>query len=214
MALNDKDFERVKSILSSMGKTKKKILIKYLVEKGYAELGLDLVTDVEEKFSLAIQSSNFELAFELCSKVNTQEYWKMLGEEALKQGIYEGYELSCQKLKNLDQLNFLYSLQSNTEKLTKLARITKKSNNLILAFNSNLFLNNQEGVEEILRDVGLNKLAQLSHEAQNPESLGPLLKKLKSRPLTPCEPVGEDNTANWPHVVEDQEEEEDEEADD
>ena len=142
-----------------MGKTKKKILIKYLVEKGYAELGLDLVTDVEEKFSLAIQSSNFELAFELCSKVNTQEYWKMLGEEALKQGIYEGYELSCQKLKNLDQLNFLYSLQSNTEKLTKLARITKKSNNLILAFNSNLFLNNQEGVEEILRDVGLNKLA-------------------------------------------------------
>ena len=79
MALNDRDFERVKSILNSMGNTKKKILIKYLVENGYAELGLDLVTDVEEKFSLAIQSSNFELAFELCSKVNTQEYWKMLG---------------------------------------------------------------------------------------------------------------------------------------
>lgn len=63
MALNDRDFERVKSILKSMGNTKKKILIKYLVEKGYAELGLDLVTGVEEKFSLAIQSSNFELAF-------------------------------------------------------------------------------------------------------------------------------------------------------
>ena len=46
MALNDKDFERVKEILKSMGDTKKKILIKYLVEKGYAELGLDLVTGV------------------------------------------------------------------------------------------------------------------------------------------------------------------------
>ena len=33
----------------------------------------------------------------------------MLGEEALKQGIYEAYELSCQKLKNFDQLNFLRS---------------------------------------------------------------------------------------------------------
>lgn len=70
----------------------------------------------------------------------------MLGEEALKQGIYEAYELSCQKLKNFDQLNFLYSLQSNTEKLNKMTKIAKKTNNPILAFNTNLFLNNPEGV--------------------------------------------------------------------
>ena len=41
----------------------------------------------------------------------------MLGEEALKQGIYEAYELACQKLKKYDELNFLYSLQNNNEKL-------------------------------------------------------------------------------------------------
>jgi hypothetical protein len=64
----------------------------------------------------------------------------MLGEEALKQGIFEAYELSCQKLKNFDQLNFLYSLQNNTEKLQKMLKIAKKTNNTILAFNSNLFL--------------------------------------------------------------------------
>jgi hypothetical protein len=68
----------------------------------------------------------------------------MLGEEALKQGIYEAYELSCQKLKNFDQLNFLYSLQSNTEKLQKVMKIAKKTNNTILAFNTNLFINNGE----------------------------------------------------------------------
>lgn len=39
----------------------------------------------------------------------------MLGEEALKQGIYEAYDFACKKLKNFSELNFLYSLQSNTK---------------------------------------------------------------------------------------------------
>lgn len=47
MALNERDFDKVKKTLNSMEGKKKKILIKYLVEKGYAELGLDLVTDPE-----------------------------------------------------------------------------------------------------------------------------------------------------------------------
>lgn len=204
MALNDHNFEKVKAILATMSDSKKKIIIKYLVEKGYAELGLDLVDDPENKFSLAIQSSNFELAHKLCCKINTQEYWKMLGEEGLRQGIYEAYEFSCQMLKNFDNLNFLYSLQANNEKLKKMGRVAKKSNNFALAFNAHLFLNNSEGLEEVLRDVGLSKLAELSHEAQDPTNLGPLLQKLKSRPLAPCEPVGEDNSANWPHVVEEE----------
>lgn len=59
MAISEKKFDQIKSILSKIGNSKKKILIKYLVEKGYADLGLSLVSDPEEKFSLAIQSSNF-----------------------------------------------------------------------------------------------------------------------------------------------------------
>lgn len=80
----------------------------------------------------------------------------------MKQGIFEAYEVSCQKLKNFDQLNFLYSLQSNNEKLQKMLKLAKKTNNAILAFNSNLFLNNGEVYEETLRDAGLEALAQLS----------------------------------------------------
>ena len=41
----------------------------------------------------------------------------MLGEEALKQGIFEAYDFSCKKLKKFSELNFLYSLQNNTKEL-------------------------------------------------------------------------------------------------
>ncbi len=58
------------------------------MEKGLASIALDMVENPEEKFSLAIQATNFQLAFEICNKINTPEYWKLLGDEALKQGIY------------------------------------------------------------------------------------------------------------------------------
>jgi len=68
----------------------------------------------------------------------------LLGDEALKQGIYEAYELANQKLKNFDKLNFLYSLQSNTQKLEKMQKLVTKMNNPMLAFNVSLFLNKHE----------------------------------------------------------------------
>ena len=51
-------------------------------------MALDLVSKHEEKFALAIQSCDFHLALSICNQNNTQEYWEMLGEEALKQGIF------------------------------------------------------------------------------------------------------------------------------
>ncbi len=44
----------------------------YLVEKGLASIALDMVENPEEKFSLAILATNFQLAFEICSQINTQ----------------------------------------------------------------------------------------------------------------------------------------------
>lgn len=93
---------------------------------------------------MAIQATNFQLAFEICNSINTPEYWKLLGDEALKQGIYEAYELANQKLKNFDKLNFLYSLQGNTAKLEKMQKLTVKMNNPMLGFNVALFLNKHE----------------------------------------------------------------------
>jgi hypothetical protein len=38
-------------------------MVAYLVKKGFASVAIDLVTSNEEKFALAIQATNFQLAF-------------------------------------------------------------------------------------------------------------------------------------------------------
>ena len=58
----------------------KKNLIGYLVSKGHAAAAVDLAESPEEQFALAVQATNFQLAFETCNEINTQEHWKLLGE--------------------------------------------------------------------------------------------------------------------------------------
>ena len=62
LALNEKNWEKVEESLKNFEGSEKKIIIKYLVEKGYASKALDLVSKPEEKFALAIQSSDFHTA--------------------------------------------------------------------------------------------------------------------------------------------------------
>lgn len=113
----------------------------------------------------------------------------MLGEEALKQGIYEAYELASQKQKQYQKLNFLYSLQQNRPKLEKMMKLSTKMNNPILAYSTALFLNSANQQENILRDCGLEALAELSHQAHSGE-LTDRLKALGSAPLNPIKPEG------------------------
>ena len=58
----------------------KKNLVSYLVGKGLSAAAVDMAENDEERFALAVQASNFQLAYDICTKINTVEYWKLLGE--------------------------------------------------------------------------------------------------------------------------------------
>ena len=59
---------------------KGKTFIGYLVEKEYSSIALEMVDDKKEKFSLAINSSQFQLAYDICNELNNPELWNILGE--------------------------------------------------------------------------------------------------------------------------------------
>lgn len=46
-------------------------------------------------------------------------------------------------------------------------KLSQKMNNPILGYNAALFLNNHEQQQNILRDCGLDALAELANEASN-----------------------------------------------
>lgn len=113
--------------------------------------------------------------------------------------------MASNKLRQYDRLNFLYSLQNNKPKIEKIMKLANKNNNPVLAFNSALLLGAQEEQETILRECGLESLAELTHEARTGD-LSDRLKALGSGELTPIEPEGELDFSNWPHNIIEEEE--------
>jgi coatomer protein complex subunit alpha (xenin) len=90
---------------------KGKAFIGYLIDKDYSSIALEMIDDKREKFSLAINSGQFQLAYDICNQLNNAEYWKILGEEALKQGIFNVVEVAYQKLQYYDKMSFLFLAQ-------------------------------------------------------------------------------------------------------
>lgn len=95
--------------------------------------------------------------------------------------------MACNKLRQYDKLNFLYSLQNNKKNIEKVMKLANKNNNPVLAFNCALLTGNEEDQENILRDCGLESLAEMGHEARTGE-LSDRLKALGSGELIPIRP--------------------------
>ena len=66
-------------------------------------------------------------------------------------------------------------------------KLADKINNPILAYNAALLLNQPQHQEQILRDCGLDALAELAAEANSGE-LSQRMKALGSRPLESMQP--------------------------
>ncbi len=97
-------------------------------------------------------------------------------------------------------------MQQNKPKLEKMLKLAGKMNNPVLSYNTALFLNSPQDQENILRECGLEALAELSHQAHSGE-LTERLKALGSRELQPLAAEGELDFSNWPHNVVEEEEE-------
>ncbi len=80
LAVQNKQWASVDDMVKNKLGKQKKNLVGYLVRKGLAAAAIDLADNLEEKFALAINATNFQLAFEICGQINTLEYWKLLGE--------------------------------------------------------------------------------------------------------------------------------------
>jgi hypothetical protein len=84
-------------------------------------------------------------------------------------------------------------------------KLAGKMNNSVLAYNAALFLNSASEQENILRESGLESLAELAHQASSGD-LSERLRSLGSGELRSVQPEGEVDFSNWPHNVVDEEE--------
>lgn len=128
------DMEVAEEILSSIPQDQLNKIARFLEGQGHKELALDVATDPEHKFDLALDLNRLPTALEIARDVNSEHKWKAVGDAALA-----GYDLVLAKecfteAKDLGSLLMLETSLGDREGLKALSELAQTSSSYNIAF--------------------------------------------------------------------------------
>lgn len=134
--------------------------IRYLEKQNIPDLALAYEKDDKNKFNLAIASGNLEAALFAAVEMKRKDYFKVLAEEALRQGNLQVAEICYQKTMSFNKLIFLYLFTGNLSKLEIIMNLAKtKLKDPMLSYQAALLLGSVENRVKLLAESGNLPLA-------------------------------------------------------
>ncbi|KAF3775944.1 Coatomer subunit beta'-2 [Nymphaea thermarum] len=119
------DLERASEVLPSIPKEHLNSVAHFLESRGMLEDALEVATDPNYKFDLAVQLGRLEVAKAIAVEVQSESKWKQLGELAMSTGKLEMAEECMVQAMDLSGLLLLYSSLGDAEGISKLAAVAK-----------------------------------------------------------------------------------------
>lgn len=128
------DFERANEVLPSIPKEHHNSVARFLESRGMVEDALNVATDPDYRFELAIQLGRLDIAKEIATEVQSESKWKQLGELAMSTGKLEMAEECMKHAMDLSGLLLLYSSLGDADGMSKLASFAKEQGKNNVAF--------------------------------------------------------------------------------
>ncbi|KAG2649438.1 hypothetical protein PVAP13_1NG103300 [Panicum virgatum] len=120
------DFDRANDVLSSIPKEQYDSVARFLESRGMLEEALEIATDTNYRFDLAVQLGRLEIAKAIATEVQSESKWKQLGELAMSTGKLDMAEECLLYAMDLSGLLLLYSSLGDADGITKLASVAKE----------------------------------------------------------------------------------------
>ncbi|KAF5932160.1 hypothetical protein HYC85_028331 [Camellia sinensis] len=146
------DLERANEILPSIPKEHHNSVARFLESRGMIEDALEVATDPDYRFELAIQLGKLDVAKEIATGSQTESKWKQLGELAMSTGMLEMAEDCLKSAMDLSGLLLLYSSLGDAEGMSKLASLAKEQGKNNVAFLCLFMLGKLEECLQLLVD--------------------------------------------------------------
>ncbi|XP_020597298.1 coatomer subunit beta'-1-like [Phalaenopsis equestris] len=128
------DFNRAAEVLPSIPNEHLNSVAHFLESRGMKEDALEVATDANYKFDLAIQLGRLDIAKAIAIEAQSESKWKELGKLAMSSGKLELAEECLSNAMDLSGLLLLYSSLGDAEGITKLASLAKKRGKNNVAF--------------------------------------------------------------------------------
>ncbi|MEW5308232.1 MAG: hypothetical protein WDW38_000207 [Sanguina aurantia] len=158
------DMEAALALLPGLPKDQLNSVARFLEAKGFVAEALEVATDPEYRFDLAIQLGNLDVAQSIAVALDSEVKWKQLGELAISSGRMAVAEQCLQYGKDFSGLLLLYSAQANRAGLTSLAASATAAGKHNVAFLALFSLGQVEQCVQLLLDT--NRLPEAAFFAR------------------------------------------------
>jgi coatomer subunit beta' len=126
------DLEAADELLPTVPKDQNNKIARFLEGQGYKEKALEVATDAEHRFDLALSLGELQQAVAIAREQDTEHKWKTVGDAALAGWDVQLAQECFSKAKDLGSLLLVYSATSDQNGLRELASLaeTAASNNV------------------------------------------------------------------------------------
>lgn len=169
------DMETAAELLKEVPQDQMNKVARFLEGQGYKDLALEVATDPEHRFDLALSLNDLETALEIAREANAESHkWKTIGDAALSAWNLKLAEECFTNAKDFGSLLLLHTASSNRSGLRALAAQASEAGLHNVAFSTLWSLGDVDSCIELL--VQTNRLAEAVLFAQTYKpSLAPAL---------------------------------------
>ncbi|MFS7974230.1 putative transcription factor WD40-like family [Helianthus anomalus] len=146
------ELERASELLPSIPKEHHNSVARFLESRGMIEEALEVSTDPDYRFELAIQLGKLEIAKDIVLVAQSESKWKQLGELAMSSGLLDMAEDCLKHANDLSGLLLLYSSLGDAEGISTLASLAKENGKNNVAFACLFMLGKLEDCLQLLVD--------------------------------------------------------------
>ncbi|KAF7525875.1 hypothetical protein PCG10_004625 [Penicillium crustosum] len=173
------DMEMASELLKDVPQDQMNKVARFLEGQGYKEMALEVATDPEHRFELALALSDLQTALTIAREANVEHKWKIVGDAALA-----GWNLALAQecftnAKDVGSLLLLHTASNNREGLKALAAQASESGLHNVAFSTLWSLGDIDGCIALLTQTNRIAEAVLLAQTYKPSSAPKLVVQWK-----------------------------------
>ncbi|KID66906.1 Coatomer subunit beta' [Metarhizium brunneum] len=173
------DMETAAELLPTIPNDQLNKIARFLEGQGHKELALEVATDPEHKFDLALALNQLDTALELARAADVEHKWKTVGDSALAAWDVALAAECFTHAKDLGSLLLLHSSTGDREGLAALAKQAQEANSHNIAFSCSWLLGDVDQCADILTKTGRLAEAVLFSQTYKPSLTKPIVKDWK-----------------------------------
>lgn len=143
-------------------------IARFLEGQGYKEQALEIATDAEHRFDLALSLNRLDTALELAREAGIEHKWKTVGDAALSAWNLSLAQECFENAKDLSSLLLLYTSSASEEGLRSLSERAKAAGQQNVAFTCLWQLGDIDGCLDTLLSTGRTAEAVLFAQTYKP----------------------------------------------